>query len=429
MNTRLSRRAFARTSLAGLLAGPALLRGAGAPATPDLGERIRGLIFGTALGDALGGPIEFQPREAVQRLPDPPKVWRDEEVLDAAARAATAGRLRLRPYAPLRPQPESYGQWNTSSAPGTITDDTRHKLILLHSLRAAEKSSRWPMTTRDFAQAYLDWPASPAVAGVPSYPALAADWLEEYQLAARWVLGERDPAKARPTERLWGGLPTCAGQMALLPLAAVFAGEPEKAYRAAYALAFIDNSWGRDLIAALVAGLAVAQVTPVDPKRPTAAWERIKMTILGTDPHGYGKIRWTPRALERWLNLALKLGREARGRPARLFAAMEKEFEHTIKWEAQVPLVVVFGCLALAEYDPLTSLQLSMEWGHDTDSYAQLLGAFIGALHGPQLFRPEWRDAVAARLRADHQVDLEGDCRLLARLNQVSRERAVVQDL
>jgi ADP-ribosylglycohydrolase len=92
-------------------------------------------------------------------------------------------------------------------------------------------------------------------------------------------------------------------------------------------------------------------------------------------------------------------------------------------------LVVVFGCLALAEYDPLTSLQLSMEWGHDTDSYAQLLGAFIGALHGPELFRSEWRDAVAARLRADHQVDLEGDCRLLARLNQVSRERAVVRDL
>jgi hypothetical protein len=58
------------------------------------------------------------------------------------------------------------------------------------------------------------------------------------------------------------------------------AGEPEKAYRAAYALAFIDNSWGRDMIAALVAGLAVALVTPTDPKAPAAAWERIKMRFF-----------------------------------------------------------------------------------------------------------------------------------------------------
>ena len=223
-------------------------------------QRIRGLMLGTALGDALGGPIEFQPRDAVQRLPDPPKIWRDDEVLDAPALSATTRRLRLRGYRQLRPKPESYGQWNHDSLPGTITDDTRHKLILLHALRLAEKKDGWPVSARDFARAYVDWPATAAVTDKPEYVSLAADWLEEYQFAARWVAGERDLAKARPPERLWNGLPTCAGQMALLPIGAVFAGDPERAYRAAYELAFIDNGWGKDMIGALVAGLAAPEL-------------------------------------------------------------------------------------------------------------------------------------------------------------------------
>ena len=63
----------------------------------DLAERIRGLVFGSAIGDALGGPIEFQSRERVQLLAHPPKVWQEGEKLDANARASAAARLRLRP--------------------------------------------------------------------------------------------------------------------------------------------------------------------------------------------------------------------------------------------------------------------------------------------------------------------------------------------
>lgn len=383
-------------------------------------------MLGSALGDALGGPIEFQPPDAVRRLPNGPKLWRDDEVLDAGAKRATMERLELRSYLPLRPDPESYGQWNSDSPAGTITDDTRHKLILMHTLRSAEARERWPVTAGDFAQAYLDWPSSDAVTKTTAYRALAADWLEEYQMAARWLLGERDLGKARPTARLWNGLPTCSGQMALLPLAALFPGEPEQAYRAAHSLAFIDNSWAKDMIGALAAGLAVALVDPADPAKPGSAWKRILQAIRETDPYGYGKIRWTERSVTRWLNLALKLAETSQGRPARLFAALEKQFAQTTKWEAQVPFTVVFSCLALADHDPLASLQLSMEWGHDTDSYAQLLGAFIGALHGPELFRPEWIAAVTRRLDADHGVKMDDECALLRRLARLARTRTII---
>ncbi len=399
----------------------AAILAAGEPAPGALPDRVRGLVLGAALGDALGGPIEFQPRERVQTLVDPPKVWRTGEKLDAPARAAAAGRLRLRSYRELRPGTESYGQWNPESEPGTITDDTRHKLVLLHALREAERTAAWPLDVRALAQAYLDWPQTGSVVGRPGYEALAKDWLEEWQFAARWVLGGRDLSRARPPERMWQSLPTCCGQMTLLPLAALFPGEPERAYRAAYSLGFFDNGFGKDLNAALVAGLAAALVTPVANGNHRPAYEQVMQTMRETDPLRFREIRWSERAVDRWLNLALRLARDAANEPARLFAALETEFASTTKWEAQVPFVVTFACLELADYDPLAALQLSLEWGHDTDSYAQLVGAFIGALQGASLFPAEWRTAVVTRLREDHGTELEADCRFLEGLASSGR--------
>jgi ADP-ribosylglycohydrolase len=404
----------ARRVLVGLLL--AVSSAAAEPAPPagvDVAARIHGLLLGGYLGDALGGPVEFQDAAKVQALPDPPRRWADDEILDAPARAAAAARLRLRPYAPLRPVSESYGQWGSNCPPGTVTDDSRHKLILLHALRAADAAGAWPLDVRALARAHLDWPARPAIATNAEFRAQAADWLEEWQLAARWVLGERDPARALPPERMWQGLPTCCGQMTLPPLAAVFAGRPDDAHRAAYHLAFFDNGFGRDLNAALVAALAAALVTPSDPGQPRPAWEAVLAALRETDPYRHRKIRWSQRAVDRWLDFALRAAREAEGRPARMFAVFEQEFRHSPKWEAQVPFTVAFGCLALAEFEPLPALQLALEWGHDTDSYAQLLGAFIGALFGPEIFPAAMREAVAARLAADFGEDVAAQAALL----------------
>lgn len=425
------RRNFLRTAATAwvtLAASPGwpLQAAEGPPKALDLRDRTRGLLLGSALGDAFGGPIEFQSHEDVARIPDPPKVWKDGETLDAQARSATAARLRLRPYAPLRTKPESYAMWNAYAAPGTVTDDTRHKLILLEALRAAVEQDA-DLDARGLAKAYLDWTRQPILQEKQGYDTLAADWLEEWQLSARWILGERDLAKARPPERMWQGLPTCCGQMTLLPLATIFPGQPDRAYLAAWHLGWFDNGFGKDLNAALVAGLATALITPIDPKQPRAAWDAILSSMRSTDPFGYGRIRWTGRAVDRWLDLALRLSREAKGEPARLFAALETEFRQTTKWEAQVPFVVTFACLDLAAHDPLAALQLSLEWGHDTDSYAALLGAFVGAVHGASLFPLEWRDAVAARLRTDLDFDLETACSFLDELRRHARTRPVVQ--
>ena len=427
----LTRRQFLGTATAGLAAAESVPAESPAPTPsgrlPDSGlqDRMYGLLLGGFIGDALGGPIEFQAPEAVARLPDPPRRWVLGERLDGAAADATRARLlrQWRGYADLRPVPEPYAHWSASAPAGTITDDSRHKLVLLDALRVPIAGGE--LDVRHLAQAYLDWPVRPEVRARPGWNRLLQDWLTEWWYAARWIQGERDLARARPPERMWNGLATCCGQMTSLPLAAIYAGAPTHAYEAAFRLGFYDNGWGRDLNAALVAGLATALTVPNGVSKDSA-WLAVSGAMRATDPYGHAQIPWCQRSVDRWLGLASRLVREADREPARLFAALDLVFRETVKWEAQVPFVVVAACWQLAEGDPLVALALTLEWGHDTDSYAQIAAALAGALHGPEIFPASWRRDVEVRLEADYGVRVRQEVELLARLHATAQVRSVI---
>ena len=182
-------------------------------AQPSLDDRIEGLLYGALIGDAAGGPDEFQVPER--------SVWTSSDtVLTAEGRAALAARFKLKPYT-RRPNPEPYGQWSSQSPAGTVTDDSRYKIMFFRSLQVAGKPDR-----EAFARTLLQWHAD----STSKYGNLPRLWLDEFAYAARWVLGERDPAKALPPERQWGGIATMAGQMPFLPLATLTPGNPEQAY-------------------------------------------------------------------------------------------------------------------------------------------------------------------------------------------------------
>ncbi len=122
-------------------------------------------------------------------------------------------------------------------------------------------------------------------------------------------------------------------------------------------------------------------------------------------------------SIDRWLNFAESVAKQAQGEPAKLSALLDAEFGAATKWEAQVCFVAAFAPLLLCEYDPLAAFALSIEWGHDTDSYAQLLGAFLGALHGPEIFPAALRTQVTQRLSLDYGEKLSEQVELLERLS------------
>ena len=379
------------------------------------------MLYGTLIGDALGGPIEFQGQEWVQVTEHPPKLWGKEEVLDAAGIKAAADRLYLRSYVPLKPVPESYGIWTSNAAPGTITDDSRNKIVVMHLLRQKMLARQKNLAAIDLAEAYLSWGKSKVLRTHSGYDTLSVQWLEEISKSVYWLKGERNTAIARPLDRFWNALPTCWGQMTLPPLAALYPGDTLNAYKMAYNLAFFDNGFAKDMNAALVAGISKGLSLNPNNSSNEALWTTVIEAMKNTDPYQYSQVPWCLRGINKWLSLADTFVVRAQGRPYKLFEQFESTFLYNEKWEAHVPVVVCFAALKICDYNPLAAWQLSIEWGWDTDTYPQLLGAFIGAIYGDVIFKDEWKNTVSTRLLLDYEESVDEWTELLLKWQDAGR--------
>lgn len=340
----------------------------------SLEDKIEGLLIGSAIGDAAGGPVEFV---------EPPlrSKWTTTKRRVSKRSIEELGKLfKLRAY-PKEVEP--FAQWEAYGAEGTITDDTRFKLIFFDAL---EKSGS-ELGQKDFAQAVLDFKGTLSAAYQLHYDT----WIPEIEFATRWAIGEREEP-ALPVERIWGGIPTMEGQMPFLPIATLNPEDPAWCYKKCYELGYFDIGVAKDMNSALVAGLAKALQADGD-------WESVERAMREVDPYRYNETLYVERELTRWLDRSHDLVERADGNIARLFELLESEGGAYYWWEAWVPLVVVFSCAEIVEYDPMASMQLMMEFGHDTDSYAQVMGAIIGAIHGKDVFPKEMRDTVNFRMK------------------------------
>ena len=387
-------------------------------------NKIKGLITGTLIGDALGGPIEFQGHPEIQASPNPPKLWTDtNNIMNDAELKAAKERMYFREYKYILPHVQSYGSWTENAPPGTVTDDSRHKIILMQMLRTALKKNQWPLTEKHSAQAYLDWSKSKTIKTHPGYDTLCPQWLGESYKAINWIMGSREIGKAYPVERIWNALPTCYGQMALTPMAALYPGEPEKAYLAAYNTAWFDIGFAKDMVAASVAGISAALT--LDPTKMTneELWNKVFDAMRNTDPYDYSKVPWCERQVQRWLSLSDLYVQQSNGSPAKLFSLLDKEFMYTTKWEAQVPFLVVFSVLKICKYDPLAAMQLCIEWGNDHDTYPQFLGAFIGAMYGTGIFKADMRETVTKRLQLDYDENINEWVSTLMKIQRLGKTK------
>lgn len=339
---------------------------------PTLEDKIEGMLVGSVIGDAAGGPTEFAvPQRSYWSTTDQ-KITK--QGLDELAPL-----FRLRDY----PRPaEPFGVWDNQPPAGTITDDSRLKIILFNALKESDGN----LTGKALAQATLDFENHIQ----DKYKAINEEWMQEIGYASRWALGERE--NAYPTERIWGGVPTVMGSMALLPIAGLYPNQPESAYLKTYEVGYFDNGSAKDINSAIVAGLSRALAHDGN-------WENIEEAMRNTDPYGYNKTTYVSRTTTQWLDLAHSIAKRADGNIATLFTLLESDLKTTYWWEAWVPLVVVFSVAEFADYHPLASMQIILEFGHDTDSYMQVMGAFLGAIHGKEVFSQEMRDTVNDQMK------------------------------
>lgn len=378
-------------------------------------DRVAAMLLGSLIGDALGGPVEFLPSEQVVNGMPAFRSWPDDRDILPLEIRQLGESLTMYSYDPLRPETAAYGPWSERAPAGTITDDSRHKIVLMRAIRDMLTGNRPRLSTEDLARAYLDFTPHEKVAVKGNLARLLDEGFREYRMASRWLLGDRQPQRALPVERLWGGVSNCSGQMALLPLAAVFPGQPERAYRETFRIDFIDAPIARDIVSAINAGLSAVLGSDAAGKSDSERWDLLIRTMRRTDPYRFAEVPFAGRQLDRWLDLVDSIVERSQGSPKVAYRLLETEGKPVYFWDAHFTLLVPLTLLKLCRYDPLAALQMTLDFGHDTDSYAQILGAMAGAVHGDRLWQPALSEPVRRRLHADYGESIDDWQRLLTR--------------
>ncbi len=330
-----------------------------------------GLIWGSLYGDSFGGPYEFRPVNLHPLIAANKKLssdqWKD-----------LSESIKLIDY-PMKASP--YGAWVDYAKAGTITDDSRHKIIYWD---AREKTQ---VTKDSLAKSYISFHKKRT--------GMYKQWLDQYVRSA-WFIQDSSHPLSMPLERLWGGLPTQAGQMIFLFEALSFINDPISAYKHSYKINFIDQGVAKDYTSSIIAGLSYAL-------SERSSWEGFKKTLRKTDPYQYSNIPYLEREISQSLKLAEDLVTRSKGVPKNLFKSLEENLQAKTWWEAKTSFVVSLAFLEMAyqNNNPMAAFALARDFGHDTDSYAQLIGSVIGALEGIEKFDPNEIKIIQDKVKAE----------------------------
>lgn len=361
---------------------------------PALDDRVLGVLYGAACGDALGGPVEGLHHRAL------------------ADRYGAVDRML-----PYDKPPAEHAQF--ANAPGSVTDDTRLHLITCEAVLARGTGVRGG----DLAIAIDAWRDE-------HREPLERAFIEEYHYAA--LVG---PGKAP-----WGGHATNGAIMSNHVVGVLHAGDPAAAFRTALDLAYLSDGYGREaaaIHAAIVAGAFVpgARVRDLVEEALRIAWEERR-----DGPHWRRTIaehdwaRFEGRPNHELIGRALALVDQAAppGEPeddADLRDALYDALYVTpVGSDAGQTLAVAVAMLVRHDADPERTLRACVAYGRDNDSYASVAGAVCGALHGVRALPDAWvRDVRAANpeLPFDSVAD-----RLVEQLRQRARAlRATLEAL
>jgi len=358
-------------------------------AKATLQSRIRGCIFGAALGDALGAPFEFRSAEDV---------------------TARTGGVWIHELHPFRGETGPHGIWQSEPPPGTGTDDTRYNWLFLE---LASELRRMP-TAQEIAARFLAVYENPE-GFFANNPALASEQFETWEGACRGCLGQTSrryagvPSEVLRDRSIGLNFPTLIGLIALTSAGLLFPGEPEEAYKAAFRADFIDIGYARECVALLAATISTA----VCSSGGDAA------TILARagelDPYDLGGCFGGPFAVE---NLRALLHRSGNDSTSQAIAErLSRELAHLHPFDPYKTLAIAFAATAWGVQDPLAAILVAVNHRdvsdsgnlcgfQDIDCYGVVTGALVGAFAGEEAFPQDAIRQVIESNRTSYGFDL-----------------------
>lgn len=381
-------------------------------------DKLRGVVYGTAFGDALGAPVERMTHEGILEFYGGPVTT--VQVKWFKADLPAVDRLnRMRGY-------------------GIVTDDTLMTLSLMNVYCAVRRHiDAFDMAT-EFVKEIGYRPRY-----VPEFDRQALI-LERLFYPEKHIFNRHALANCDPREGGMGNMVNCGAAMYIAPVGVVNPGRPRAAYNeaidfaaghqlsygleaagvlaAAVAAAFTD---GATLDTVLDAALSVAKdgtrnaiaalletAENLRQRREEKALvvHRLHEALLPYSPVGENFNRCEQRAGLPTANYT----------PSRLFSIEE--------------LPIALAYLSLWRDDPLQAIVDGVNSGRDADSIGVMAGVIAGALHGSGIFAPSEISAVdqKSRLSLDACCDRFGEAALEIIANdrrEAAAFAAAVQDL
>lgn len=370
---------------------------------PSFADKIAGALYGGAIGDGMGAPVEGLPRHEILHLVGPVHGF-------------------------ISPTACVDGTWAfveraDGKGDARITDDT----LMVEALLTAYAEHQDHLHACAYRDVFAPVLASRSV-WLPEYqretPVL--DRLasaEQYQVKAL-LRSQRDP-------RFFGAhlfTLTCGGAMFAWPIGAANAGDPQGAYDEALAFFAAQTfSFGLEQAAVMAAAMAAALApdatarTVVDAALSLARDATRQMILSATAALTPGADRDTDLPA---IHAAVQpmhhkrtapTGPRRRDLPTPDHAPVSNSGLES-RLHASEELPVALALVLRAEGDVRESICSGVEYGEDTDSIAALAGSLTGALQGRDAVPAAWRTECDARNRRDYAATAKA---FVATLHQI----------
>ena len=365
-----------------------------APENSVLLDKVRGCLYGGAIGDAMGSPVEWytpaQMREHYGAITDFVPPLEDNDL-------------------------------RRHRREGRFTDDSH----MAQALGQAYLDEGGRLDAHSFARRIIPVILEPRWVSILDREMPLAELLFYPE---KWLYIRNGLANADPRSAGLGNMVNCGAAMYASPIGIVNAGDPVSAYHEAVdVLSAHQYSYG--LEAAAVIATAVAEAF-----RPGAGVDSIIDAVLSLSKEGTRKaveaVVECARGYDDWAEAIGPLrdairpwdgAAEDRSMRGMGDNASRPSREHSIE---EVPIALAF--LVVARGDFAASISGSTNYGRDNDTIAGMAGAVAGALCGASAIRQDW----IAQIRSANDVDLDPLARdLTALVCKLQREQlAAAQD-
>ena len=354
--------------------------------TNSFSGRVRALLHGVALGDALGAPVEklsaAQIRERYGRVTSLDTRWHRADLPEAARN----GRVR---------------------GCGIVTDDTLMTLCLMEVYGETRRHlDAWDMA-----------------AGMVKQIAWTPRWIPEMQRETllierlfypeKWIFHRHQLAGCDPRQGGIGNMVNCGAAMYIAPVGVVNACDPRAAYDEAIAFASgHQQSFGLEAAGVLAAAVAAAFT-------PGTTIEAVVEAALALAKDGTRKAiadiaeaaRTLRRAgaahaevVEKFHEIIAQyspMGDDVNHAPHKAGVASDAYQPSRLHSIEELPLALGFCLVNGGEFRK--SIEDGINSGRDTDSIGVMTGAILGALHGDAVIG----EADAATLDSANRFDLD----------------------